>query len=720
MQEPSVLDFVKAKLTFWKKSDLHIPPPDDEGLAVNLPEDEPAEAGLQPDNVQAAPLESATRLPWFTLGGLFLALIAMLLMEPPDKKGWIAAGLFLFSAVLITLALIRYELKVGDIPYSKERFDDLSVRWISAFTGAALTLLAFWLFNRNRFNLLNVTIWAMAIFSFVRAFWKSDGQFSFSAWIEGLRAKVQTSPKITLRVTLFGLLMVEVLLIIAFFRFYNLDTLPGEMVSDHAEKLLDVVDVTLGKTSIFFERNTGREAFQFYWTALIGDVFKTGISFMSLKLGTVIVGLITLLFIYRLGKMLGGRWVGLFALFFAGIAYWPNIISRIGLRFPLYPFCVAPVMFYLIRGLREGRRNDFIWAGLWLGLGLHGYTSSRIVPLLILVAIGLYALHAQHSGMKRQALWGLLVIGLISFVVFTPLARYALENPNMFAFRSLTRLGSAERPLPGPAGEIFISNLWNAVSMFFNSNGDVWVHSVPYRPALDMVTGALFFAGLIMLLVRYVRFRRWEDLLLLVSIPILLLPSVLSLAFPNENPNLNRTAGAYVPVFLIIAIAFDGLLRTLRGATTNTAGVRWSWVIGGLLAVWALFSNYDLFFNQYATQYRQAAWNTREMGEVIRDFSSSVGSIDTAWVVGYPYWVDTRLVGINAGVPTRDTQITPDQFSQTVNENRSKLFILNLEDVKNMSALSALYPEGRLIFHASPVGKDFMLFLVAPTNDLIP
>ena len=29
MEEPSVLDFVKAKLTFWKKSDLHIPDPDE-------------------------------------------------------------------------------------------------------------------------------------------------------------------------------------------------------------------------------------------------------------------------------------------------------------------------------------------------------------------------------------------------------------------------------------------------------------------------------------------------------------------------------------------------------------------------------------------------------------------------------------------------------------------------------------------------------------------
>jgi hypothetical protein len=82
--------------------------------------------------------------------------------------------------------------------------------------------------------------------------------------------------------------------VVLFFRFYRLDGLPAEMVSDHAEKLLDVNDVLNGDLNVFFPRNTGREAFQFYWTALMSIVFGTGISFMSLKLGTVLGGLVTL------------------------------------------------------------------------------------------------------------------------------------------------------------------------------------------------------------------------------------------------------------------------------------------------------------------------------------------------------------------------------------------------------------------------------------------
>ena len=43
-----------------------------------------------------------------------------------------------------------------------------------------------------------------------------------------------------------------------------------------------------------------------------------------------------------------------------------------------------------------------------------------------------------------------------------------------------------------------------------------------------------------------------------------------------------------------------------------------------------------------------------QIGQVIRGFADSVGDADDAYVIPYPYWVDTRLVGINAGYPTTD------------------------------------------------------------------
>ncbi len=489
------------------------------------------------------------------------------------------------------------------------------------------------------------------------------------------------------------------------------------MVSDQAEKLLDVWDVLHGQTSIFFPRNTGREAIQMYLTAGIIQLFKTGYTFLSLKIGTVLAGLLTLPYLYLLGKELGNKRVGLFALLFAGMAYWPNVISRVGLRFPLYPLFVAPVLYYLICGLRKSSRNDFILAGLFLGIGLHGYVPIRILPIVILVIVGTYLLHPQARNKRTQSVSGLLVLILVSLIIFLPLLRFAIEYPTIFDLRAISRLGTTERPLPGPALIIFLKNLWNASTMYFWSDGQIWVHSVTNRPALDVISAALYFLGVILLFVRYVRQRTWQDLVLLLSVPLLMLPSILSLAFPDENPALNRASGAIVPVFLIIAIALDGLMSGVESRIPSKAGATLSWAMALVLILISAMGNYDLVFNQYQRSYELSSWNTSEMGEVVHDFGSMNGSTETAYVLPYPYWVDTRLVGMNAGDPTRDYAIPPDQIAATLSDPRPKMFLVNLEDQPGLDLLRQLFPQGNLSTYLSKVGKDFYIYLVPPASN---
>ncbi len=525
----------------------------------------------------------------------------------------------------------------------------------------------------------------------------------------------QNSWKIS--VTRWTLLVLAVVGLVVFLRLYQLGSVPSEPFSDHAEKILDVYDVSQGQTHIFFPRNTGREAIQMYLTLVVSWIFGTGLSFLSLKIGTVIAGLVTLPYMYLLGKELGGKRLGLLALFFAGIAYWPNVISRVGLRFPLYPLFVAPTLYYLIRGLRTRNRNDFILAGLFLGFGLHGYSPFRIVPFVVVIAVGLYILHAQSRGTRKQALAWLGVVALVSFIVFLPLARYWVDNPTAFGIRAFSRVTGSETPLPGPAWQIFLSNTWNALKMFNWDDGQIWVHSVTYRPALDVVSAALFIIGIFLLLVRYIRQRHWLDLFLLLSVPLLQLPSILSLAFPTENPALNRAAGAYVPVFLIVAIALDGLLGAIASRMNRRPAAALSGVVLVVLAGTAVFQNYDLVFRQYATQFDGGAWNSSEMGAVIKQFGQTYGNTDNTWIVPYPYWVDTRLPGVWAGIPNRDFALWPQDFASTQTVVGTKLIILNIEDTADVDTLEQLYPQGVIsTFHSATklAGKDFFIFFIPP------
>lgn len=107
------------------------------------------------------------------------------------------------------------------------------------------------------------------------------------------------------------------------------------------------------------------------------------------------------------------------------------------------------------------------------------------------------------------------------------------------------------------------------------------------------------------------------------------------------------------------------------------------------------------------------AWNTSEIGKVIRGFADSVGSENSAYVVPFPYWVDTRLVGINAGFPTKDYALWPDQFEQTLSESQTKLFILKEEDNEDLKLLQDMYPNGTVKLFDNPrEGKDFWIFTV--------
>jgi len=680
-KEPSVLDYVKSKLFFWRGQKIEIP-------AIDALGEEHDRSRFDGEDFLPSPLERKGIKPAFLhvdrgdlkivvlgLASLFFALVAQLALEPPSRG--VTAGLlfYLIAGGWMSYLAMKGFWSIADLPKVDWVPEPMTVNKVALWASIPLILVAFVSFGGNRFTLLNV----------------SKG--------------VTISPWTFLLLLAFG--------VAAFFRFYHLSEVPKEMFSDHAEKLLDVMDVLAGQTHIFFVRNTGREAFQFYLTALIIKVFGTGISFLSLKLGTGLAGLFTLLFIYLLGKEIATPRVGLFAMFFAGISYWLNVISRVALRFTLYPFFAAPALYFLIRGLRRRSRNDLILSGVAVGLGLHGYSPFRFVPLVIVIGVIIYLLHRQSKGARKQIFLGLILLGFVSFVVFLPLLRFIMSNPEIFTYRTLTRLTSIEQPLPGNPIMIFLKNLGSAMIMFFWDNGEIWVHSVPHRPALGVVSAVLLFFGALGVLLRYLRQRNWVDIFILVSIPLLMMPSVLSLAFPAENPSLNRTGGAAIPVFLLIGLGFDSFLRIFKKYLPTVIGRITIFSFCTVLLMISVWQNYNLVFNQYDREFKQGAWNSSEMGHVIHSFAETIGDKDHAWVVPYPYWVDTRLVGINAGFPRKDYALWPEDISETLSVNDVKLFLLKPEDQDTLDMLGEIYPDGYVKEYNSAVeGKNFLMYFV--------
>ncbi|MCH8093334.1 MAG: glycosyltransferase family 39 protein [Chloroflexi bacterium] len=702
--EPTVLD--------WFSSLLRLRP-------IPIPE-----LGTRPEVLPPAPVEKATaptedlrvrvriahvRVP----AALLLAFVAQIGLASHNRVG-LFVGFYLGAALLVGWAVWAgdFGARVSSPTRRKSAVAAYDRNFLLA--GVGLAVLAYLTSGDNTFRLTTLVFWIGSILITGRGLWL--GELPGSK-IPARMRRFLAKPQLRLRLDGWSLLVLAVFGVAAYFRFSRLAEVPLAMWSDHAEKYLDIIDIINGQTSIFFVRNAGREPMQFYATVAAIKWFGASFSFLTLKFITALAGLFTLPFMYLFGKEVGGRWTGLAAMALLGIAFWPNVISRVGLRFSFFPLLLAPALYYMVRGFKNRRQNDFVLTGIFVGLGVYGYTAARITPMVIGLALTLYLVHRVSRGHRIQSLSWIGIAALLAVVVAVPFLRVAYDLQDDVWFRTLTRVSDAERPLAGAPLELFMTNMWSALRMFAWDFGQIWILSLPGRPALDWVIGALFHFGLVLTAIRYLRSRDWVDLFLILSIPILLLPTVLSLAFPGENPHPSRAGGAIIPVFAIAGIALASIWRWSQGRFGAPLGRRIGvGLVGGMFMVSAV-TNYDMVIREYGSLQRQSTWNTGQAAEVVESFTTSIGAFEDVFMIAYPHWMDSRLVALLAGQPGADIVLWPDQIDSLTEVNTPQLFMLHPADANNLDRLRAKYPGGFTNRHVAEVdGRDFVTYLVPGTD----
>jgi hypothetical protein len=571
----------------------------------------------------------------------------------------------------------------------------------------ANAVLAFLAAADNTYRWYGVVAWLLAAGLFMLIFWQRDPERTLWGRL-GLSRDGW-------RLSWTALAVAGLILIGIWFRFWRLAELPREMTSDHVEKLLDMHDLVTGKRPIFFVRNTGREPWQFYWTFMFMRLFDLDTKFFALKLGTAVVGLLTFPGVYLLGRELFGRWVGLWATLFTAVASWPVILSRIGLRFPFAPAVTAWSLLFLLRGLRFGRRNDFLLLGLSLGIGLQGYTAFRAMPLAVVVCWGLVLVFRPSSLALRPTslIRNALLTVLVAVVVFIPLGRFALEHPDDFWMRSLSRMADPNQPIQDGVPLTFLKNLYNLALMFHWKGDDVWVNTLADAPVLDPLLGGLLMLGLFIVLWRCLRLRDPIAPLLLIAGAILLLPSALSLAYPIENPSVVRSGSAIPAVMTVAALPVGlGLERGTRALRGRQRGLL---ALGALaLAVAVTTINYQRYFGDYWEQHQRRALNTSEIAAAIRGFIVSGGDPSNAWIIAWPYWIDTRGAGIELGDPTwNNVVLNVEDLDTHTDQPRPRFYVLYLQDQETLDRLQALFPQGWASLYISErPHRDFLMFYV--------
>lgn len=724
-----------------------------------LPDDinTPGRIVYQEGVVQSAEDVSPVRLAILGIGTIIAIVMAYLAQSALSRPEGGFGGVMLFGiAALVWISLLVLEfappdgglLKRGPTtigggaarPLEIFAESELLLRGMIALSAAALSAAAYYFTAANLFTAPGTIAWALSVILWMVVAAERSPQQLVSDLLEWLR-EFQTHDRAWLRPRLVPLIAFLLIMAAAiFFRVYRLDAVPNEMTSDHVEKLLDANDVSNGIYHVFFARNGGREAFQFYFLPLVAQILGTGMTFMTLKIASVLEALALIPLLILLGREIVDRETGFFTAGLVAISWWHTLLGRLALRIVLTPLVFTLIVITLSRGIRSGQRKPWLWAGFWMGVGAYAYQALRITPLVAVAALviavagpAVRALVAQIRGRpdagalrtiagniaSRQGI-NLLCAGLVALAIFVPMLRVWHDYPQDLWNRVINRTTESEVALQGEATAIFLNNYVLALKMF-NVKGDVsWFSAVPNAPMLDTITGGLFLLGLMAWIIRLRLRRDPVDAFVILAGMIMLLPSALAIAFPNENPSATRGSATLPIIFLIAAWPLTLLRQRWRTVMGRVPGTLMASLLIVVLFAGAAALNYHRYFVEYAETYRHAALNPGEVAEAVREVIGEDAPLDGLWLQGWPHWHDYRAIGIEAGDITFDQAIFDTQALQTFLtsmpeefEVRPLVFIVHPQDETALRILADHFPEGHIQEYDSDIeGRDFLLFVV--------
>jgi 4-amino-4-deoxy-L-arabinose transferase-like glycosyltransferase len=361
------------------------------------------------------------------------------------------------------------------------------------------------------------------------------------------------------------LLLLLALLTAVWLRFYQLGEWPLGLYRDEAYNGLDALNVLDGQHALFFPANNGREPAYIYLSALMVGLF--GPSVWALRLGAALVGSLTTIPVFLLGRSWFGLRAGLLAAWLWAITLWPVHLSRIGLRAVLLVPLLALVFWLGTRAYRSEQRRWWLLAGLVYGLAFYTYLAVRLTPLIGLgVVLYLLLLGRERAG----RLWpGMLWFGLGTAVSLTPLLILYLQQPELILGRTgqVSILNEAVHQ-----GNLF-ATLWRHVrlglGMFVWQGDTILRHNPAGRPVFDWLMALPFLLGVGWSLWAAWR-RRATAAALLLWTAVMLLPTILA----EDTPHFLRAVGVLPAILYFPAIALDRFLEFYRSRAGKNYALR--------------------------------------------------------------------------------------------------------------------------------------------------
>lgn len=288
-----------------------------------------------------------------------------------------------------------------------------------------------------------------------------------------------------------NILLVGILIIAIFLRFYHFTTTPPGLYPDEAMDGNNAVEAAeTNHFQVFYVEDNGREGLYVNIIALFLKAWPIYEPWV-IRLPAAVAGVLTVWGLYLLVAELFGDGPGLLAAFLLATSFWGIIFSRIGFRAILAPLALAWALWLLIKAFREGNKRAALWyagiAGIIYGLGFYTYIAYRVTPILFLLFIPFFR---KFPGFwKRTALFI-----IVTVIVAAPIGWYFATTPGSFFGRT------AEISVTSAASPVhdFAVNIVKEALMF-NYHGDYnWRQNVSGAPELFWPVGILFLLGIVL------------------------------------------------------------------------------------------------------------------------------------------------------------------------------------------------------------------------------
>ncbi|HEV8721783.1 MAG TPA: glycosyltransferase family 39 protein [Candidatus Binatia bacterium] len=282
-----------------------------------------------------------------------------------------------------------------------------------------------------------------------------------------------------------------------------------------------------------------------YFNLLIEKLF--GVSYWSMKLFSVIPGVIACGAVFLIGQLLFSRRIALLTTLLFTFAHWPVRLSRYGwdASFMIMAFSLA--IWLLLLAMQHGRPLYAYASGLTAGLCLYSYLASRVCLLSLLFFLALECAMTHRRSFKH----GIAFATGAAMAVY-PLLCYYLFEPRAWWVRTAElNVFNSQSPLLA-----ILDNIWRHAFMFFVIGGAYARDNFPGLPMMDPLTGLLFVVGLVIL---FGAVNTSSARLIACTLVLNFATGVFSVS-QEGAPYVYRTAAVMIPAFLIAGIGAQFLI----------------------------------------------------------------------------------------------------------------------------------------------------------------